>query len=107
RGVTDRRYPDHSRPETAAQGDPDAVDDLCDPTGVVAVRDGHLLHARRLHPYPPRHCGDRDCDSSYPKASPSPLSGESPLCVMGKCDTSPSSYPSALLPLNISLTDWC
>ena len=43
--------PTTGRPETAAQGDPDAVDDLCDPAGVVAFRAGHLLHARRLHPY--------------------------------------------------------
>ena len=27
-------------PETMGQGDPDAVDDLCDPAGIVAVRDG-------------------------------------------------------------------
>jgi hypothetical protein len=87
--------PTTGRPETAAQGDPDAVDDLCDPAGVVAFRAGHLLHARRLHPYPPRYCGDRDRDSSYPRPSPITLSGQGILRVTGERGPSPSSYPSA------------
>jgi len=75
--------PTTSRPETAVQGDPDAVDDFCDPAGAVAVRDGHLLHARRLHPYPPRHCGGRDSHSYYPRSSPHTLRRQDTLRVTG------------------------
>jgi len=75
--------PTTGRPEMAVQGDPDAVDDFCDPAGAVAVRVGHLLHARRLHPYPPRHCGGGDCDSSSPRSSTTPLSRQGPWRVTG------------------------
>ena len=76
--------PPTGRPETAAQGDLDAVDDFCDPAGAVAVRDGHLLHARRLHPYPPRYCGGRDPHSYYPRPSTHPLSRQGTLRVTGR-----------------------
>jgi hypothetical protein len=50
------------------------VDDLCDPAGIVAFRDGQLLHDWGLHPYPPRYCGGGASDPYYPRPSTHTLS---------------------------------
>ena len=59
-------------------------DDLCDPAGIVAFRDGQLLHDWGLHPYPPRDCGGRASDPYYPRPSTHTLSTQGRLpCKFG------------------------